>query len=126
MQNLECSLINKALILIFYFPQRAGPLRRKRGRRRVRINSSVTTETILERTEVLDEPFENSDVESPAPQLGHSVRREGSEEEEESNLRTVVRRPGRPRKKERQDNHSNQQEGEQVEGKYLLFIVRFV
>lgn len=102
-------------------------MRRKRGRRRVRINSSVTTETILERTEVLDEPFENSDVESPAPQVGHKVRREGSEEEEESNLRTVVRRPGRPRKKERQeDNHSNQQEGEQVEGKYLLCILRFV
>ncbi|MCJ8730490.1 hypothetical protein PDJAM_G00184990 [Pangasius djambal] len=100
--------------------KRAGPLRRKRGRRRVRINSSVTTETILERTEVLDEPFENSDVGSPVPQLGHTVRREGSEEEEEeeeeSSLRTVVRRPGRPRKKERQDdNHSNQQEGEQVE-----------
>ncbi|KAM9476834.1 histone acetyltransferase KAT6B isoform 1-T2 [Clarias gariepinus] len=97
--------------------KRAGPLRRKRGRRRVRINSSVTTETISERTEVLDEPFENSDVESPAPQLGHSFRHEESEEEEEeSNLRRVVRRPGRPRKKERRDdNHSNQQEGEQVE-----------
>lgn len=92
----------------------------------MRINSSVTTETILERTEVLDEPFENSDVESPAPQLGHSVRREGSEEEEEedeSSLRTVVRRPGRPRKKERQnDNHSNQQEGEQVEGNFCSFL----
>lgn len=79
---------------------------------------------------MLDEPFENSDVERPAPQLGHCVRREGSEEEEEeeeSSVRTVVRRPGRPRKKERQDdNHSNQQEGEQVEGNYLLCIFRFV
>ena len=36
-----------------------GP-KRRRGRRRKRINSSVTTETILERTEVLDEPLENS------------------------------------------------------------------
>ncbi|TSK22676.1 Histone acetyltransferase KAT6B [Bagarius yarrelli] len=99
--------------------KRAGPLRRKRGRRRVRINSSVTTETISERTEVLDEPFENSDVESSMLQLGHSIRREGSEEEEEeeeSNVRTVVRRPGRPRKKERQENtHSNRQEGEQIQ-----------
>lgn len=89
----------------------------------MRINSSVTTETILERTEVLDEPFDNSDVESPAPQLGRAIRREGSEgeeEEEESSPRTVVRRPGRPRKKERQDdNHSNRQEGEQVEGNYF-------
>lgn len=91
----------------------------------MRINSSVTTETISERTEVLDEPFENSDVESPRPQLGHSVRREGSEEEEEeeSSVRTVVRRPGRPRKKERQnDNHSNQQEEEQVEGNCYAFL----
>lgn len=96
----------------------------------MRINSSVTTETISERTEVLDEPFENSDVESPVLQLGRSVRRERSEEEEEEeecSLRTVVRRPGRPRKKERQDdNHINQQEGEKVEGKYLLAIFRFV
>lgn len=88
----------------------------------MRINSSVTTETISERTEVLDEPFENSDVESPALQLGLSIRREGSveeEEEEESSVRTVVRRPGRPRKKERQDdNHLNQQEGEQIDGKF--------
>lgn len=97
----------------------------------MRINSSVTTETISERTEVLDEPFENSDVESPAPQLGHSVRRQVSEEEEEeeeeSSRRTVVRRPGRPRKKERQDdNHSNHQEGEHVEGNYLLSVFRLV
>lgn len=79
---------------------------------------------------MLDEPFDNSDVECPIPQLGLSVRREGSEEEEEeeeSNVRTVVRRPGRPRKKERRaDNHSNRQEVEQVEGNYLLCIFMVV
>ncbi|XP_072534281.1 histone acetyltransferase KAT6B [Salminus brasiliensis] len=98
--------------------KRAGPLRKKRGRRRVRINSSVTTETISERTEVLDEPFENSDVESPVPQLENSIRREDSDEDEEKNLRAVVRRPGRPRKRERpDDNHSNpSKEEEKVEG----------
>uniref|UniRef100_A0A672MDI4 histone acetyltransferase n=1 Tax=Sinocyclocheilus grahami TaxID=75366 RepID=A0A672MDI4_SINGR len=60
--------------------KRAPTLRWKKGRRRTRINSSVTTETISERTEVLDEPFENSDVESPLPQPS---RRGGSEDEEE-------------------------------------------
>uniref|UniRef100_A0A3B4DZT7 histone acetyltransferase n=1 Tax=Pygocentrus nattereri TaxID=42514 RepID=A0A3B4DZT7_PYGNA len=96
--------------------KRAGTLRKKRGRRRVRINSSVTTETISERTEVLDEPFENSDVESPAPQLEHSIRREDSDEDEKKNLRAVVRRPGRPRKRERpDDNHSDPSKEEKVE-----------
>ncbi|XP_067242353.1 histone acetyltransferase KAT6B isoform X2 [Chanodichthys erythropterus] len=90
----------------------APNLRRKRGRRRTRINSSVTTETISERTEVLDEPFENSDVESPLPQPS---RRDGSEDEEEKNQRVAVRRPGRPRRHE--DNHSNQSKGGNVEVK---------
>uniref|UniRef100_A0A8C1X0J9 histone acetyltransferase n=1 Tax=Cyprinus carpio TaxID=7962 RepID=A0A8C1X0J9_CYPCA len=84
---------------------RAPTLRRKRGRRRTRINSSVTTETISERTEVLDEPFENSDVESPLPQPS---RRGGSEDEEEEKSQTLaMRRPGRPRRY-KDDNHSNQ------------------
>uniref|UniRef100_A0A9J7X2P4 histone acetyltransferase n=1 Tax=Cyprinus carpio carpio TaxID=630221 RepID=A0A9J7X2P4_CYPCA len=85
--------------------KRAPTLRRKRGRRRTRINSSVTTETISERTEVLDEPFENSDVESPLPQPS---RRGGSEDEEEEKSQTLaMRRPGRPRRY-KDDNHSNQ------------------
>ncbi|KTG39762.1 hypothetical protein cypCar_00001210 [Cyprinus carpio] len=89
--------------------RKAPILRRKRGRRRTRINSSVTTETISERTEVLDEPFENSDVESPLPQPS---RRGGSEdEEEEKSQRLAMRRPGRPRRYE-DDNHSNQSKKE--------------
>uniref|UniRef100_A0A671Q008 histone acetyltransferase n=1 Tax=Sinocyclocheilus anshuiensis TaxID=1608454 RepID=A0A671Q008_9TELE len=97
--------------------KRAPTLRRKRGRRRTRINSSVTTETISERTEVLDEPFENSDVESPLPQPS---RRGGSEdEEEEKSQRLAMRRPGRPRRYE-DDNHSNQSKKEgNVEGKAI-------
>ncbi|XP_016090452.1 histone acetyltransferase KAT6B-like isoform X1 [Sinocyclocheilus grahami] len=93
--------------------KRAPTLRWKKGRRRTRINSSVTTETISERTEVLDEPFENSDVESPLPQPS---RRGGSEdEEEEKSQRLAMRRPGRPRRYE-DDNHSNQsKEGGNVE-----------
>ncbi|KAM8924217.1 histone acetyltransferase KAT6B isoform 2-T2 [Pelodytes ibericus] len=49
--------------------KRAFTLRRRRGRKRKRINSSVTTETISETTEVLDEPFEDSDRDSPEPLL---------------------------------------------------------
>ncbi|XP_056387248.1 histone acetyltransferase KAT6B isoform X2 [Hyla sarda] len=41
--------------------KKAFTLRRRRGRKRRRLNSSVTTETISETTEVLNEPFEDSD-----------------------------------------------------------------
>lgn len=51
-----------------YFGQNAFTPRRRRGRKRRRINSSVTTETISETTEVLNEPFEDSDRSSPEPQ----------------------------------------------------------
>lgn len=89
----------------------------------MRINSSVTTETISERTEVLNEPFENSDAETLVPQRGFSARRKHSEEEdeeleEEKVVTRVVRRPGRPRKKERKDdNHANHQGELKLEGK---------
>ncbi|KAJ8248430.1 hypothetical protein GJAV_G00241940 [Gymnothorax javanicus] len=46
--------------------KRSPVLKRKRGRKRKRINSSVTTETISETTEVLDEPFDSSEDERPA------------------------------------------------------------
>ncbi|TRY55407.1 hypothetical protein DNTS_034422 [Danionella cerebrum] len=95
--------------------KRSPIMRRKRGRRRTRINSSVTTETILERTEVLDEPFENSDIDSPLPQP--SRRSDSENEEEEKSQISVVRRPGRPRIKE-DDNHSIQsRDGGNVEVK---------
>ncbi|MFT7807160.1 histone acetyltransferase KAT6B isoform X1 [Arapaima gigas] len=58
-------------------------LRRKRGRKRKRINSSVTTETISETTEVLNEPFENSEDERPMPLLERTGGEGETEEEEE-------------------------------------------
>uniref|UniRef100_A0A8C6VNX4 Histone acetyltransferase n=1 Tax=Naja naja TaxID=35670 RepID=A0A8C6VNX4_NAJNA len=61
--------------------KRKKPIPRKRRvRKRKHHNSSVVTETISETTEVLDEPFEDSDSERPMPQL------ERKEEEEESEL----------------------------------------
>ncbi|XP_062926356.1 histone acetyltransferase KAT6B [Mobula hypostoma] len=59
-----CSSPNTAKSL-FRGPKRKRPHthRKKRGRKRRRHNSSVTTETISETTEVLHEAFENSDNE---------------------------------------------------------------
>ncbi|XP_023804953.1 histone acetyltransferase KAT6B isoform X1 [Oryzias latipes] len=79
---------------------------KKRGRKRKQINSSVTTETISETTEVLNEPFDNSDDEHPMPRLkrssrGDEMEDDDDEEEETRKLKTVTvpmkRRRGRPR-----------------------------
>lgn len=65
---------------------------------------------------MLDEPFDNSDIESPLPQPS---RRGGSEDEEEQkSQRVAVRRPGRPRRCGH-DNHSNQCKGGNVKGKAI-------
>lgn len=74
---------------------------KKKGRKRKRINSSVTTETISETTEVLNEPFDNSDDERPMPRLERTYRvgKMEIEEEEQDKLLTtpIKRRRGRPR-----------------------------
>ncbi|KAM8974105.1 histone acetyltransferase KAT6A isoform 2-T2 [Pelodytes ibericus] len=50
--------------------KKPGPHRRRRVRRRKHHhNSSVVTETISETTQVLDEPFDDSDSERPMPRL---------------------------------------------------------
>ncbi|XP_049615177.1 histone acetyltransferase KAT6B isoform X3 [Syngnathus scovelli] len=72
--------------------------RSKRGRKRKRINSSVTTETISETTEVLNEPFDNSDDEGPVARLEHE---EEEEEQSKSLIAPVKRRRGRPRLKDK-------------------------
>ncbi|KAM8877402.1 histone acetyltransferase KAT6B isoform 2-T3 [Synchiropus picturatus] len=93
---------------------------KKRGRKRKRINSSVTTETISETTEVLNEPFDNSDDERPMPLLQRTCRagdmheeddededdedeeeeeeeEEEEDEEDKAQMVPVKRRRGRPR-----------------------------
>ncbi|KAJ8013508.1 hypothetical protein DPEC_G00030510 [Dallia pectoralis] len=69
----------------------------KRGRKRKRINSSVTTETISETTEVLDEPFDHSEVERPMPLLERTCRVGEMDEDKEVVRIPVKRRRGRPR-----------------------------
>ncbi|XP_042712071.2 histone acetyltransferase KAT6B isoform X5 [Chrysemys picta bellii] len=86
-------------------------LKKKRGRKRRRVNSSVTTETISETTEVLNEPFDHSDEERPMPQLEPTCEIDG----EDDDLKPVIRKifqyqPGRQNQveeedKEEKDNH---------------------
>lgn len=90
---------------------------KKRGRKRKRINSSVTTETISETTEVLNEPFDNSDDERPMPLLERTCRIGKMEEEEEQEDKTPMtpmkRRRGRPRlnRNAQKDNLEHWNEG---------------
>ncbi|KPP73738.1 histone acetyltransferase KAT6B-like [Scleropages formosus] len=74
--------------------------RRKQGRKRKRINSSVTTETISERTEVLKEPLEDTDDEGSVP-CAERASRMGSDSLGEH---VQQRRP--PSKAEENNNHS--------------------
>ncbi|XP_049419739.1 histone acetyltransferase KAT6B isoform X2 [Epinephelus fuscoguttatus] len=95
---------------------------KKRGRKRKRINSSVTTETISETTEVLNEPFDNSEDERPMPLLERTCRVGEMEEEEEEEqedktpITPMKRRRGRPRleKNAQKDNLEHWNEGADV------------
>ncbi|KAM5140713.1 histone acetyltransferase KAT6B isoform 2-T2 [Mantella aurantiaca] len=72
--------------------------RRRRGRKRRRINSSVTTETISETTEVLNEPFEDSDRSSPEPQQKEMDQKETNGRKASQQLApnsTAVEKPNR-------------------------------
>uniref|UniRef100_A0A3Q3LJV8 histone acetyltransferase n=1 Tax=Labrus bergylta TaxID=56723 RepID=A0A3Q3LJV8_9LABR len=107
------------VVLLFVF-QRTIVLK-KRGRKRKRINSSVTTETISETTEVLNEPFDNSEDERPMPLLERTCRvgemEDEEEEEEEQEDKTPItpmkRRRGRPRleKNAQKDNLEHWKKG---------------
>lgn len=109
---------------------------KKRGRKRKRINSSVTTETISETTEVLNEPFDNSEDERPMPRLEHTSRMremeddEDDDDEEEEEMQKykisalpLKRRRGRPRleKNTRKDNLERWNEGICIYLKIVLY-----
>lgn len=109
--------------VLFMFVFQRTLVLKKRGRKRKRINSSVTTETISETTEVLNEPFDNSDDERPMPLLERTFRvgemdEEEEEEEEEGHMdktpaAPLKRRRGRPRleKNAHKDNLKHWNEG---------------
>uniref|UniRef100_A0A8C3B880 histone acetyltransferase n=1 Tax=Cairina moschata TaxID=8855 RepID=A0A8C3B880_CAIMO len=84
-------------------------LKKKRGRKRRRINSSVTTETISETTEVLNEPFDNSDEERPMPQLEPTCEMDG----EDDDLKPVIRKtfeyqPGQQKQEEEEEQNKEE------------------
>ncbi|XP_064924587.1 histone acetyltransferase KAT6B isoform X3 [Columba livia] len=86
-------------------------LKKKRGRKRRRINSSVTTETISETTEVLNEPFDNSDEERPMPQLEPTCEMDG----EDDDLKPVIRKafdyqPGQQKQEKEEDEEQSKEE----------------
>ncbi|XP_027316527.1 histone acetyltransferase KAT6B isoform X3 [Anas platyrhynchos] len=86
-------------------------LKKKRGRKRRRINSSVTTETISETTEVLNEPFDNSDEERPMPQLEPTCEMDG----EDDDLKPVIRKtfeyqPGQQKQEEEEEQNKEEKD----------------
>uniref|UniRef100_H3DH88 Histone acetyltransferase n=1 Tax=Tetraodon nigroviridis TaxID=99883 RepID=H3DH88_TETNG len=97
------------------------PLRKRRFRQRSHPHSSVVTETISETTEVLDEPFVDSDSERPMPQLeeetplGHPLRRYSSAH---PSLRLSEPTPKRGRHSHLTDS---EEDGEQRNDQYLMF-----
>ncbi|NXP27477.1 KAT6B acetyltransferase, partial [Scytalopus superciliaris] len=91
--------------------QRPFILKKKRGRKRRRINSSVTTETISETTEVLNEPFDNSDEERPMPQLEPTCEMDG----EDDDLKPVIRKafdyqPGQQKQEEEEEQNKEEKD----------------
>nr|XP_057917472.1 histone acetyltransferase KAT6B isoform X1 [Doryrhamphus excisus]XP_057917473.1 histone acetyltransferase KAT6B isoform X1 [Doryrhamphus excisus]XP_057917474.1 histone acetyltransferase KAT6B isoform X1 [Doryrhamphus excisus] len=113
-------VLTKARVMLAAKRKRSIMLK-KRGRKRRRINSSVTTETISETTEVLNEPFDNSEDECPMPLLERTCRvGEMDQEEEEEKVADMItpvkRRRGRPRLKEKmqRDNLQHWNEGADV------------
>ncbi|XP_061857104.1 histone acetyltransferase KAT6B isoform X3 [Colius striatus] len=89
-------------------------LKKKRGRKRRRINSSVTTETISETTEVLNEPFDNSDEERPMPQLEPTCEMDG----EDDDLKPMIRKafeyqPGQQKQEKEEEEEEEEQNKEE-------------
>uniref|UniRef100_A0A4W3HZB5 histone acetyltransferase n=1 Tax=Callorhinchus milii TaxID=7868 RepID=A0A4W3HZB5_CALMI len=101
--------VSSSYFLLF---QRLPIHRKKRGRKRRRHNSSVTTETISETTEVLHEAFENSDDERQMPCLEPTCEEEENDEEDENDeLKNYFRRNSRSLGFEKQNtNPEDEQE----------------
>ncbi|KAJ7324421.1 hypothetical protein JRQ81_017441 [Phrynocephalus forsythii] len=83
-------------------------VKKKRGRKRRKINSSVTTETISETTEVLNEPFDNSEEEQSVTQLEPTSETE--EENEELKTETPAVLPCQLGEREEEEQEEKEQE----------------
>ncbi|XP_062436820.1 histone acetyltransferase KAT6B isoform X4 [Rhea pennata] len=85
-------------------------LKKKRGRKRRRINSSVTTETISETTEVLNEPFDNSDEERSMPQLEPTCEMDGEDDDLKPVIRKAFEYQPAQQKHEEEEEEQNKEE----------------
>ncbi|XP_064321024.1 histone acetyltransferase KAT6B isoform X3 [Phalacrocorax carbo] len=86
-------------------------LKKKRGRKRRRINSSVTTETISETTEVLNEPFDNSDEERPMPQLEPTCEMDGEDDDSKPVIRKAFEyQPGQQKQEKEEEEEQSKEE----------------
>ncbi|XP_032087726.1 histone acetyltransferase KAT6B isoform X3 [Thamnophis elegans] len=83
-------------------------LKKKRGRKRRKINSSVTTETISETTEVLNEPFNNSEEEQPVAQLEPNCETDGEHDQVKTGGPTMLQHGEEEEQEEEEQKKDNQ------------------
>ncbi|XP_013918247.1 PREDICTED: histone acetyltransferase KAT6B [Thamnophis sirtalis] len=83
-------------------------LKKKRGRKRRKINSSVTTETISETTEVLNEPFNNSEEEQPMAQLEPNCETDGEHDQVKTGGPTMLQHGEEEEQEEEEQKKDNQ------------------
>uniref|UniRef100_A0A6J0TW35 histone acetyltransferase n=1 Tax=Pogona vitticeps TaxID=103695 RepID=A0A6J0TW35_9SAUR len=85
-------------------------LKKKRGRKRRKINSSVTTETISETTEVLNEPFDNSEEEQLVTQLEPTSEIEEENDELKTGTQTVFQCQLEEREEDQQEEKEQEKD----------------
>ncbi|XP_070608135.1 histone acetyltransferase KAT6B isoform X4 [Erythrolamprus reginae] len=85
-------------------------LKKKRGRKRRKVNSSVTTETISETTEVLNEPFHNSEEEQPVTQLDPACEKDGEHDKVKTEGPIMLQhQPGEEEEQEEEEQEKDNQ-----------------
>ncbi|XP_042314378.1 histone acetyltransferase KAT6B [Sceloporus undulatus] len=89
-------------------------LKKKRGRKRRKINSSVTTETISETTEVLNEPFDKSEEEQSMTQVETTFDMDGGSNE----LKAGIQKVFQSHSEERDENEQEEEEQEKDNHNY--------
>ncbi|XP_015671941.1 histone acetyltransferase KAT6B isoform X1 [Protobothrops mucrosquamatus] len=85
-------------------------LKKKRGRKRRKINSSVTTETISETTEVLKEPFNYSEEEQTLMQLEPTCETEGERDRGKTGGAAASQHPSGEEEEQEQEEEEQEQD----------------
>lgn len=85
-------------------------MKKKRGRKRRKINSSVTTETISETTEVLKEPFNYSEEEQTLMQLEPTCETEGERDRGKTGGAAASQHPSGEEEEQEQEEEEQEQD----------------